>query len=74
MRLLDYLVEWWLKRCPHDDRHVLADFLDADGGNMRVQYCRRCGAARVLYKHQETSKKEWDRPRPLWFPHGKDMT
>jgi hypothetical protein len=74
IRLIDYLVEWWLKQCPHDDRHAVADFLQADALPLQLQWCRRCGAARVVYEGQDTSKKEWDRPRPIWFPHGKNMT
>ena len=63
-RLADWLVDQWLKRCPHDGRHVLADLMEGDGGT-QVKYCRRCGAVRLGFE------REWRRPRPLWFSKGK---
>jgi hypothetical protein len=26
-RLMDKFVDWWMRRCPHDDDHVAADIL-----------------------------------------------
>jgi hypothetical protein len=60
MKLLDRLIDWWLRRCLHDGAHVAADILEG-GGNFAVKYCRRCGAVRPDYA------VEWRRPRPLWF-------
>jgi hypothetical protein len=59
-RLLDNLVDWWLKRCPHAGQNVAADILEG-GSDVAVKYCRRCGAVRPEYS------SEWRRPRPLWF-------
>jgi hypothetical protein len=60
-KLIDRLVDRWLRACPHDDGHVAADILEG-GGKEAVKYCRRCGAVRPEYT------SEWRRPRPLWFP------
>jgi hypothetical protein len=47
MKIIDYFVDWWLTRCPHDGQNVAADLLEGSG-NVRVKYCRRCGAVHVL--------------------------
>lgn len=57
-RLIDHIIEWWLKRCPHDGSHVAADILEGTA-EQQVKYCRRCGAVRI-------DRGEWRRPRPLW--------
>ena len=59
--IIDNLVDWWLRRCPHDGSNVTADLLEGSG-DVEVKYCRRCGAVRPDYS------SEWRRPRPLWFP------
>jgi NMD protein affecting ribosome stability and mRNA decay len=59
-KFIDYLIDRWLRLCPHDSAHVAADILEG-GGNVQVKYCRRCGAVRPEYA------SEWRRPRPLWF-------
>jgi hypothetical protein len=61
MRLMDWLADWWLRRCLHDGSHVAADILEGCG-SVEVKYCRRCGAVRPEYS------SEWRRARPLWFP------
>jgi hypothetical protein len=58
MKFLDYVIEWWLRQCPHEGHHVAADILEGER-TPPVAYCRRCGAVRV--------HSEWRRPRPLWF-------
>jgi hypothetical protein len=60
-QIIDRIVDWWLKKCPHRDDHVAADILEG-GGGVEVEYCRRCGAVRPAYS------SEWRRARPLWFP------
>jgi hypothetical protein len=60
MRLIDRLVDYWLRSCSHDGSHVAADILEG-GGTVEVKYCRRCGAVRPSYS------LEWRRPQPLWF-------
>jgi len=65
MRLLDWAVDWWLRKCPHDGRNVVADLLEGDGPT-QVKYCRRCGAVKREFDH------DWRRPRPLWHgPNGR---
>lgn len=66
-RIADHFVEWWLRRCPHDGRHVAADILDGDVKERNVPYCRRCGAVK------SHDGREWIRPRPLWWPSGENM-
>lgn len=60
MSIVDQIVEWWLKRCPHKPEHVTADLLEGEF-DVAVKYCRRCGAVRP------NGSWEWRRPRPLWF-------
>jgi len=72
-RLLDHLIDWWMRRCPHDDQHVAADILEGGWDRGRVKYCRRCGSVQVAYDGHPMNISEWRRPRPLWFPHGKGM-
>jgi hypothetical protein len=62
--MMDYIIEWWLKRCPHDDGHVAADILEGAERDTTVKYCNRCGAVRINYS-------EWRRPRPLWYRNTK---
>lgn len=63
MNILDWLVDKWLKACPHRDEHVATDILEGSGRPFQeVKYCRRCGAVMVL------PGIEWRRPRPLWYP------
>ena len=57
LMILDHLIDWWIRRCPHDGGHVAADILEG-GGSVEVKYCRRCGAVRPEYS------SEWRRPRP----------
>jgi hypothetical protein len=63
---IDALVARWMRSCPHDDRHVLADLHEGGAepygclhGELSVLYCRRCGAVRT--SHQT----EWRSPAPL---------
>jgi hypothetical protein len=58
MRMLDWVVDWWMARCPHDRGDVMADLMEGEG-ETEVKYCRRCGAVRRSFE------KEWRRPRPL---------
>lgn len=79
MKFSDWLVDWWLRRCPHDPRHVVADFLEgandqgerAGAASFGVQWCGRCGAIR--HGNPVTmpvlADAEWTRPQPLWFAH-----
>jgi hypothetical protein len=77
LRVIDRLVDWWLRKCKHDSAHVVADVLEGDGANHSVAYCRRCGALQVRYHHDHPDKwmrcrvGRWLRPRPLWFPTDK---
>ena len=64
MQIVDWLIDRWMQRCPHDGAHVAADILEGDGNGVEVKYCRRCGAVRPSYS------SEWRRPRPLWFANG----
>lgn len=66
--LLDHLVDWWMRRCPHAGADVAADILEGGWGDNRVAYCRRCGAVRFHYGHPSGGEDcgEWRRPRPLW--------
>jgi hypothetical protein len=61
VKIIDWLVDRWLRACPHDGSHVAADILEG-GSDVEVKYCRRCGAVRP------ENSSEWRRPRPLWFP------
>jgi hypothetical protein len=61
MKIIDLLVDLWIRRCRHDSRHVAADILEGSA-NVEVKYCRRCGAVRPSYS------REFRRPQPLWFP------
>lgn len=61
-RLIDHLVDGWLRTCEHRGEHVAADILEGNGGVVRVLYCRRCGAVRPSYA------PEWRRPQPTWYP------
>lgn len=67
MSILDRLIDWWLRRCPHDGRHVAADILEGGWDRGRVAYCRRCGAVRICYDTHPMSIGVWRRPDPLWF-------
>lgn len=58
--MIDWFVDWWLRKCPHDDSHINADILEG-GYDVAVKYCGRCGAVRPQYS------SDWRRPRPLWF-------
>lgn len=69
MRLLDKLVDWWMRRCPHDGHHVAADILNGGNPDIQVKYCRRCGAVRIDCMTADDIGF-WDRPRPLWYPPG----
>ena len=60
-RLIDRIINRWIRSCPHDSNNVAADILEGCG-DIKVKYCRRCGAVRPEYA------SEWRRPRPLWFP------
>lgn len=60
MRFLDYIVDWWLQRCPHDSDDIAADILEGGANGIEVKYCRRCGAVRPSYT------STWRRARPLW--------
>lgn len=64
-RFIDWLVDWWLRRCPHNETHVAADILEGDWPGNRVCYCRRCGAVRL--SHKGIGYGVWRRPQPLWF-------
>jgi len=61
MRILDRLIDWWLRHCPHNSSWVAADVLEGTT-DVEIKYCRRCGAMRPSHS------SEWRRPRPLWFP------
>jgi hypothetical protein len=60
-KLLDWLVDKWLRRCLHNSSHVAADILEGSS-DVEVKYCRRCGAVRPSYT------REWRTPKPLWYP------
>jgi hypothetical protein len=64
--MIDWLVDWWMRRCPHDGAHVAADILEGSMNDGRVAYCRRCGAVSVRYDASPNCF-EFRRPRPLWF-------
>lgn len=61
MALLDWIVDWWVRQCPHDGAHVMADLHEGCASRV-TKYCRRCGSVRDEYS------REWRRPRPLWYP------
>lgn len=61
MKIIERIVDWWMRRCPHYGYYVAADILEGGGSGVEVKYCRRCGAVRTSYS------KEWRRPRPLWY-------
>lgn len=63
--LLDWIVEAWIKRCPHNDRDVAADILEGCSQDTVVKYCRRCGAIRHQFVGQQRPT-EWRIPRPTW--------
>jgi hypothetical protein len=65
--ILDRLVDWWMRKCPHNDAHVASDILEGGMDDGRVAYCRRCGSVRILYDASPQGNAEWRRPRPLWF-------
>lgn len=67
MKMLDWLVDLWLRRCCHHGSNVAADILEADEPTLSVAYCRRCGAVQV---RRAMRCLEWRRPRPLWHPTG----
>lgn len=69
--LFDRIIDWWIRRCPHDGSHVAADILEGGWNNGRVKYCRRCGAVQIAYDASPMGLSEWRRPRPIWFPHGR---
>lgn len=54
--MLNWLVEWWMRRCTHDDRDVAADILEGEWDQGRVCYCRRCGAVQIL----PPASREWE--------------
>lgn len=67
MKVLDRLVDWWMRRCRHADVNVAADILEGGWDTGRVAYCRRCGAVSIRYDMLgKMSVGEWRRPRPLW--------
>lgn len=68
MSITNYFADWFIRKCPHDDRDVLADIHSGDLKDQRVQYCRRCGSYRFVRVIGPAAARvgEWERPRPLW--------
>lgn len=64
MKLIDYLFEFFQRRCPHDPGYVTADILEGATKDLQVQWCRRCGAARVVNDGREW---DWREPRATWW-------
>ncbi len=53
-RALKPLVEWWQRRCEHDPRSVSADIHEGAHEGENLQWCRVCGAARIVIERAET--------------------
>ena len=43
---MNWLFEWFQRRCPHPAKAVRADILEGDDQTRRLQWCLRCGAYR----------------------------
>lgn len=70
-KLLAWIHQKLVNRCPHPAHHVSADLLEGDFrfGWTRLQWCRLCGAHRFVYLCRETENvltgDEWRKPEPL---------
>lgn len=62
--LADQLLSKLQRRCPHPAIFVAADVLEGCAPDVKVGYCRRCGAIRVQYAQEiHVPVKPW---RRLW--------
>lgn len=62
MRFINWLVEKWVRACPHDGGDVAADILEGCSKDTVVSYCRRCGGVRLWYVGQP-KPYEWRLPQ-----------